>query len=92
MVFLRVLTTACLVGLIVFCVGFIGSMVLTAGANQGADAEKFHNRPLGFVAGLIIGWWCEKTRTALCNDQRGAVSHHINSLRHCVTSPLANPF
>ena len=92
MVFLRVFTTACLVGLTGFCVGFIGPMVLTPGANQGPMLGKFITGPLGFVAGLIIGWWREKTRTALCHDQRGTVSHHINSLHHCVTSPLANPF
>ena len=92
MVFLRVLTTACLVGLIGFCVGFIGPMVLTPGANQGPMLGEFITGPLGFVAGLIIGWWREKTRTVSCHDQRGAVSHHINSLHHCVTSPLANPF
>ena len=60
MVFLRVLTTACLVGLIGLCVSFIGPMVLTPGANQGPMLGNFITGPLDYVAGLIVGWWREK--------------------------------
>jgi len=51
MVFLRVLTTACLVGLIGFSVGFIGPMVLTPGANLGPMLGKFITGPSVLLPG-----------------------------------------
>lgn len=62
MAFLRIVTTACVIGLIAFLAGFIGPMVFTPGANQGPMLGIFLTGPLGFIAGLFVGWWREKSR------------------------------
>jgi hypothetical protein len=63
-VFMRVITTAAVVGGIAFAAGFFGPIVFTPEANQGPLLGVFITGPLGFVLGMGIGVWREARRAA----------------------------
>lgn len=63
-VFMRVLTTAAVVGGICFAVGFVGPIIFKPEANQGPLLGIFITGPLGFVFGMGIGVWREARRAA----------------------------
>jgi hypothetical protein len=47
---------AAMIGGVTFAAGFFGPMVLTPDSNQGPLLGIFFTGPVGFTAGLILGW------------------------------------
>ena len=52
-----VLTTGLKVGAVTFAIGFVGPMILDPSSGNGPLLGIFITGPIGFVLGMVWGWW-----------------------------------